>query len=363
MRLALLGLASACAAASPRIVDRVALSPECPVTPKATVAVTLPDPPSACWRNGRPAAPHARREGDFTYCAPLDMVEVARTEARLRKEFTGIQPPSRLVVDFECDSAGDPIGQAVLEDGSGHGGTLRLAQFERTPTDVRIRSIESSHYFNKALVVRTGAMPLADFDAMMAHARVALVARPHEVKLFDPKATSLSLSGIGTSSNDFYIRLRLVGSSEHPTERAFAGYGSDESREQTLPLQLATEALTKALATLSLSIEPAFTAEDKAFFSERFLATMSEAPRSYWWWVEERYVALAVQLGTFDVVPILAKVAAWPHTPSHDRIRPVALEAIATITGWDPRKDEHGKPVDEDEAARVAMKECDVARR
>jgi len=180
--------------------------------------------------------------------------------------------------------------------------------------------------------------------------------------LYDPNARGMSM-GFSSSSNDFYLRLRLVGSTKHPVDRAFSGYDSSDAQGETMPLRLATEPIESLLASLPLTEQPTIAAEDKALFSRRFLATMSDAPKQYWWWVEERYVALAPQFGTFDIVPLLAKIATWPSGSSSDRIRPVALEAIASITGWDPRTDEHGKARSDEEAARIAVKECDVGRR
>ena len=206
-------------------------------------------------------------------------------------------------------------------------------------------------------------MPIADFEALIARTRVALVAKPHLVLLYNPKSLGISLGGISTSSHDFYLRLHLVGSTTHPIDRAFSGYDSSDAQDQTLPMRLATAPIDALLASLPLAPQPTITADDKALFSRRFLATMSDAPKQYWWWVEERFVALAPRFGTIDIVPLLAKIATWPSGSSSDRIRPVALEAIATITGWDPRVDEHGKTRSTEEAARIAVKECDVALR
>jgi hypothetical protein len=93
------------------------------------------------------------------------------------------------------------------------------------------------------------------------------------------------------------------------------------------------------------------TDDDKAFFSARFVATFAGTP---YWWVKERYVALAAELGTVEILPALSAIANERGETSADRTREPALRAIAKISGWDPMVGPRGEKRTLDEAASAA---------
>ena len=351
---------SGCAADVSRPPQRVDVAPICRATPHVDAPVMKPvKHVSACWKNGRPHTAVASKGDDSSYCTAFDAAEIAKVEARIRKDFLVQSKPSKLVIDFGCDTASPTIEHAIFEDGSGHGGSLRLVDFERTATGVRVRMIASSHYYNPGAVVRVGQMHTPDFDALIARARVALLAKPHLIVMTTPGASGLVSSSFSMSSNDFHLRLRLVGSPDfRPVDRRFSGYDSSMNQEAILPMRLATEQIEATLSTLPLVDQPAVTDDDKALFTERFIATMQDGEPE--WWIAEHFVALAGRFGTVDAVPTLVKVAERKGDPSADRTRPVALAAIATITNWDPRYDEHHRARSDDEATEAVVKECAI---
>jgi hypothetical protein len=212
--------------------------------------------------------------------------------------------------------------------------------------------IASSHYFKKSTEISNAQMSVKDFDAMVAQARVAVLAKPHLVALAQPPG-SIHLGGGSFTSNDFHLGLRLTDDEGHVVDRHFSGYDSSDAQAAIPPMRMATERFESTLGTLSFTKQPNVTDDDRDLFVRRFLATMrGEKP---FWWITERFVALAVELGTVDIVPALVKIAQNKGEASADRTRPVALAAIAAITGWDPRKDAHD---DDDEAAARVLKEC-----
>ena len=210
--------------------------------------------------------------------------------------------------------------------------------------------IASSHYFVKGMEISSAQMSVADFDAMVAQARVAVLAKPHLVPLALPPG-AVHVGGGSYTSNDFHLGLRLSDDEGHAIDRHFTGYDSSDTQDEILPMRMATERFEALLGTLAFTKEPAATDDDKDLFVRRFLVAMRDKP---FWWITERFVALAGELGTIDIVPTLAKIAQNKGDASAERTRPVALEMIATLTGWDPRKDAK----DEDEAAANALKEC-----
>jgi hypothetical protein len=138
---------------------------------------------------------------------------------------------------------------------------------------------------------------------------------------------------------------------DHVIDRHFTGYDSSDAQGEILPMRLATERFETTIAALAFTKTVAPADDDKDLFVRRFLAAAREKP---FWWVNERFVALAGELGTIDIVPALVAIAQKKGEASADRTRPVALAAIATLTGWDPRKGVKG----EDEAAANALREC-----
>jgi hypothetical protein len=272
----------------------------------------------------------------------------------VRAAFKVDQKPSRLVVDFGCDLASGDLAEVVFERGSGHGGSLDIVRMKKDGDVVHVRAIESSHYYNAGTGVRAGEMAAATLETMVARSRVAMLAKPHLISISVENGGHMSGSYWG-SSNDFTLGLRIVDTHGDATERSFTGYEGSMEQENILPMRLATEPFEKLLESLSLA-EVAPDDEDARFFTARFVATMAGHP---YWWVKERYVALAARLGTPDAVPALVAVAREHGDASADRARDPALEAITRITGWDPRVDAYtGKKLDVDHAAERAAREC-----
>ncbi len=208
-----------------------------------------------CWTKGRPSKTAPTRVLDaHPYCARLDMNEVARVEARVRKDFVVTEPPSKLVVDFGCEVAHGTVQEVFFEDGSGHGGTLRIVRFKRDGGRI------------------------VSFDALIKSVRVPLLVRPHLVRMFDPNAKSLHVGGVSSSSRDFHLRLSFVDEEGRVTDRGFTGYESSTAQGDILPMNLATEPIQKLLAATSFTTAPA-TDEDRRMFTERFAVTLSGSER------------------------------------------------------------------------------------
>ena len=349
-RLSFAAVLVGCGHAAPPV-QPVFVPPPCVNAPHEN-QLARPEPPheSACYRKARPKTIVLEKKEEFEYCTGIDGAEMARVEARIRKDFVVHRKPSKLVIDFGCDDLRSDVPEVVLEDGSGHGGTLRIVRFRRAGQHVDVKMIASSHYFVKGTEISNAQMGVTDFDAMVAQARVAVLAKPHLVPLALP-AGAIHVAGGSHTSNDFHLGLRLSDDEDHAIDRHFTGYESSDAQGEILPMRIATERFEALLGTLAFTKEPAATDDDKDLFVRRFLAAMREKP---FWWITERFVALAGELGTIDIVPALVKIAQRKGEASADRTRPVALAAIAALTGWDPRKDAK----DEDEAAANALKEC-----
>jgi hypothetical protein len=277
---------------------------------------------------------------------------VRRAEEQIRKRFVFYEKPSKLVVDFGCDVARAEPAEIVLEDGSGHGGSLRIARLVRTGNVFTVRTLTSLHYFNPSLTVTDATVPAPQIDAMIARARVQMLARPHLVLLTTPDG-SLGMSGM-FSSNDFHLRLSIVDDAGRTTDRFFTGYESSSSQEERLPMELATEPLVTLLNTLPTTASEV-SDDDRTFFSER-LRLMAQGNAE--WWVKERFVADARELGTVDVIPALVAIAREKSNGGNTRRQDLAIDVLAKITGWNARIGEDGTPRTTEDAARALEEDC-----
>jgi hypothetical protein len=307
---------------------------------------------SLCWARGRPTPPSPPRD---EYCNAIDAIDLANVEARVRKQLAVDPRWNKLVVDFGCDHTIGQIDEVVFEDGSGHGGSLRIARVRRGPASATIREIAYRHYYNIGLDIRAGEVPLPAFNGALAGSHVALLARPHVISLA-ARDGSMPAIGFTWSSNDFHILLSLTDEQGGLTERHFTGYESSDMQSEITPMRMAADPWVKLLAGAPLGVVTA-DEEDRHFFTARLIRTFANQPG---WWIAERYVALAATLGTIDAVPTLVGLLGKSGSNASDeRLRDGALQAIAAITGWDPRADPetHGtRPPAE--AAKAAMAEC-----
>lgn len=343
-------------------------APKCPPAP-SPVALEVPPPPPAadaglastprgrgdspCFAKGRPSVPPATTNAERPYCAPFDELELKSVEQRVRAAMVLHDKQSLLVVDWGCDEAYGPVREMVLEDGSGHGGSLRVVRFQwQTDGRVTVRKIASSHYYQPGVTVEQAETSATQLAAIVATSRVALLARPHVVRLRTKGGGSRSFGS--SSTNDFHLLLRLVDDEGRVTENRFSGYERSSEQEHIVPMRLATEPIRKLLEGLAFA-PTAKTDEDRAFFTARLTRTLATKP---FWWVKERYVANAAVFGTVDAIPSLVALTGQKGEASADRTRVHALDALAAITGWDPRVDGAGKRT-LDEAAELAREACE----
>lgn len=357
---------AACPAASPLGSGAVTVIAPTPV-PSATVAAVVPSSAplgtGVCWPKGRPSAVAARtKDAQHPFCARLDLDEVARVEARVRKDFVLTDAPSKLVIDFGCDAAYGKARDVFFEDGSGHGGSLRIVRLSPEGGRVVATMIESQHYqLPKSVIVRTAELDARAFEALVKSVRVPLLVRPHLVRMFDPRARSTHTTGGSRTTRDFHLRLTIVDEEGRVLDRGFTGYDGTAAQADILPMTMATEPILKLVAATPFVTIPA-TDDERRMFTERFAVTLSGDPG---WWIRERYVALAAELGTVDAVPHLVGLvkanADAKGEGSELRTLDAAIDAIAKLTGWNPRVDGAGKPRTTAQAAAAVLAECTTA--
>jgi hypothetical protein len=244
-------------------------------------------------------------------------------------------------VRFPCDGLGPKIFEIVVENGSGHGGSLGLWRAKRRSDgkfDVRGIQYRGSSRTHKATAVpHTQASGVVDLPEL-EKVRAAMTATVKEV--LPPKKTGESFGTSGSfSSRDFHLVLRLVDDDGRVVEKRFTGYQTSSEQDRYLGLEIAHAALAPMW---QLEPDPALAADDddRAFFAASFTAAVSHFDEDFSWWVMERYVDLARFLGTPAVIGGLLTRLTLPAKADRSKIdaRADALDALAKITGWDARK-------------------------
>lgn len=264
-------------------------------------------------------------------CAPADARARASVELDLRKRYKVRSTGHKLVLDAGCDPLTSAPREIVIEGGSGHGGTLVLTQLSRNASAYDVRRLRWSEYHQRGLEIERASVPAAAVDAQLARVRAALLTTMREVEIPMPPGQGLGLSGTG-SSMDYHSGITLRDAAGHALERHFSGYASEGLDE--LPIALASEALSRALASTKMTPDAANDG-DRLFFAQRF-ANMARDPNVFWW-VEERFVSMASVLGTRPVLPPLAALAKknFAQASPEERRHRGAVKAIGAVLGFD----------------------------
>lgn len=373
-----LGMFPACASAPDAAPSRLPVTavPEVSPEPIARPRCVVDELPAVAW----PAAtiePAAR-------CRP-----VARGLGRsLRKDVAAAWhrawPEGRLEIEAGCDRLSDTIASLDVELSSGHGGTLHLARFERDAAtgEHALLWIRYNHYQRdrpretgdpwqedaigtlEVLRGRVGATTMtALVDRVRAAAHLEIV--EHEPP---PKPGTLYLSSFGMSSRDFGVGLRLVDDAGHGIERFYAGYeGSGDTQDEGVRLDLAGAAVVELLYddAFAATLEPVPHGDEAArtLFAQWFAKARGRGDEYGYWYIRERYIGLAAALGTHREVPALLERVAIDGDASVGRTRVLAINAIAALTGFDPRYGESGEPREPAVVAAEVLAECRAAPR
>jgi hypothetical protein len=308
--------------------------------------------PKKCVIEKVPAAPAPKLAAPACHRAPSKL-QGPLTKA-ITKGFQVTDTGGKPRVKFPCDGLGAQIEEIVVETGKGHGGTLGFYRARRNGASYDVRGIAfhgasmihqpASPPFER--VTGTVALDLEQIRAAMA-AVVTEVVPPRK----PGEAQGMSAS---FSSHDFHILIRLQDSDGRVLERRYTGYESSDHQNEFLGLMVAEQALAPitSLATTKTAVD----ADDRALFAERFNAAVPQFNDTFSWWVMERYVELARYLGTPKVIAgLLTRMTVKdPNDRSQVDARRDALEALATITGWDARKG----GVSEEHAATAYLASC-----
>lgn len=333
--------------------------------PKAPESQT----PNRCAKGG-PFPPLLAKPKPATEPKPLpcragDKVAESSVAAEMRAQFKPTRPGSTLDVSFGCDGLDQPIAKLVYERGAGHGSQLEIVQISRPDPAgasydvIGIRA--SSPFVSKPKaapfqIVR-GKIPTDAVHARMPFVRAALQTTLREVL---PKSGLTGYASFGSSST-VHVLVRIEDAAGRSIEKKYSDAVNSDGQGQYLPLLRADAESRQLVDKLSWQDEPA-SGDVLELFEERFLAAMVESPTPDAWWVRAAHLELAGFAGARSLVPSLLELVGAPRPEGRSdgwqRDQEAAMEALAKLTGWDPRKDAKGATRPSDAAARDFVAEC-----
>ncbi|MFT3694088.1 MAG: hypothetical protein QM831_13170 [Kofleriaceae bacterium] len=264
----------------------------------------------------------------------------AAVKKHVLKDFVAKYDTGHGEVTFGCDGLGSLVKEIVIEDGSGHGGSLRLWRATLDTNGAYIvhgvQHQGGSMFTPNAndYSVSIGTVKVPDIDTV----RAGVTAQVKEID--PPPASDGSFPGMtGTfGSGDFHLLIRLTDEDGHVVEKQYTGYTSNDSQDQYLGLQAALDALAPIM-NLEPTIEKQVPAMERTLFDERFVAGASHFNDEFYWWVKESFVQMAADLGGNATIPGLVSqlTVTKPKDRSQRDTRANAVKALIKITGWDPK--------------------------
>jgi hypothetical protein len=321
-----------------------------PVVEEEPVAAP-PRERTLCWAKGKPHIEPVPAPPAATGCRPFTEQLLLRAEARLRRETPITFQPSKLYIDVQCDPTTAVLEELVYEDGDATTGSLRIVQLREIENgDWTVRMIESVHAKDqRRLEIKGGTFKASELRTPVDAARISLHVRPNLVAI---KNKQTRIRQDGSTGSRTYLRVTVEDVEGRVADRLYVGEPTTSSLHQRLPIIGAISAIDDALAKAKTKLAPVEeTDEDRAMYRRRLALALALPPGEAW--LKERYVNLATTLGTVDAIPLLVTLLDYD-----DSLRDSALEAVAAITGWNPRVAPDGTERSTIEAAAIASDEC-----
>lgn len=341
--------------------------------PEATpVAIERPPVPNRCLPAGMPKSRPPRKVYSADTCVDHRRME-ALVAHRIKKRFERTVSSSVVDVSFACDPLTSELEEIVIERGWGHGGSLQVWRIRKRADDSDYDVLVLGHasYYRsdkaKLLEIGRGKFTSKTLALALAQARPALTATPRELEPPPPPNGMLGRS-FTTSSGDFHHAFQLF-DGMHELRRHFTGYQGTGGQSEYLGLMIAMDAFQPLLDSVKVGPDVA-SAEEQAFFVESFLRAAPRFDDDYAWWVRDRYVKLAEELGTNELVPALVDVLRSGlregdavseearQKELYERRLTSPLAALVKITGWDPAKEDGSSDKSVEQAARAMVDEC-----
>lgn len=302
-----------------------------PVSAAAAPATGAARPAPVCRVAPLPAAP---APAPTRACTQVPRKLQAELRTRLTSRYEPSAPGATLEVRFACDPLANVV-ELVLESSRGHGGRLVLVRLRREGGKISALRISGDD------PVTTGGAPVtverAEIEAVAVDRLLPRLRGLVSVALDERvPGDATSRSGRGSSAS-WYGLVRLVDAAGRSVERGYTG--SDTATPQSLPVDEVVQTLRPLLGAApwrSADVDD----DARSLFVARYLAA---GPGRAVWWVKERLVRLAAEVGTPALVPGLVALARDVRVDASVlRTRELALAALAKLAGFDARAEPNG---------------------
>lgn len=380
MRAAILGgwlFVVGCSAPLP---DKPSAAPLQPVAVPQIVASCSSEPPpergqgpNRCLPNGLPEVAEQPEAVAGATCEDRGALE-RRWAAKLVKSYERVAD-GRVDVAFGCDAIKTDVSEIVVETGYGHGGSLQVWRLSRRAgpdRDFDVVGVAHRTFYGRSSsgnfpLIARGRIAGRDLDAALDNTRVLLTASLREIEPPPLPGMLGSISGFGSSGN-FHHFIRLRDDYRHQLSGQFTGYPGSPDQRVYLGLRHAMQTLEPLLERHEFERdEPS--EELRKWFSAHVVSSWPRLQSDDAWWVRERLLNLAGLVANSSVVPILVseltrlvrRVRSAPAEKRAEQVRRYLrepLEALASITGWDPRRTDDGAERPLMAAAELAIAEC-----
>jgi hypothetical protein len=315
------------------------------------VATAPPEPPAhACRKPSRATARGLERE----------------VEARWRLA----DPDASLHIDFGCDSLAPRIRELVFETSDRDRLALRLDRVRpRKDGNYDLLRLEYTAQVDpfgtvtpdpwelvaaQGGTVRVGVLPGKRFEPALRRMRAALQLQIEE------RSTEEITTSPASSGRDFHVAHRLVDVDGHGAAGLWTGHAGPEEQATWLPFDLAAEAY--AAVAWGDDVERSLVTrkpgdDDRDFFVTRFVAARDRDPAYGAWYVRERLLAMARELGDVRLAVDLLDIARQSGEPEVARSQAAAVDALVRLTGHETRY-ERGDPRAAVDAAADMIRTC-----
>ncbi len=288
----------------------------------------------------RPApAPAAPASPGGAGCAHDAALEAAVARA-LRKRVRDLEatPGARIEISFGCPAVSEPHHVTALI-AHGHGGSLSMLDLDtaRESAASEVRALRLQPARAPELAGRppqiTRAVVRRPADAIrhaLAFASAAL-ASSIRVELPAPVPGGVQTIAARATTHDEALEIRLVGPGDQSSFSRWDGYVDSVHAPARVPLEIAWEALWDLAGG---RLRPGLADDPDRAAYQRVMEDDGARPR----FVEEGLLELGAALATRPLVPSLTPFLEAPS----ERTRTLAVNALATATGTDLRRDAAG---------------------
>lgn len=258
----------------------------------------------------------------------------------------------------------EATAELEIGDGSGHGGTLGWLRFLPGKEGVDVLSIQ----FDKGWKPYDSKWPPDRAPVTVKRARMkadAYVALLRDLAVIDAAKLEPVKGRVSKRSfSDFWVHTRLTANKKTLIDLDWAGYWSTDDEVNFAKPQATVSLVQDVVKGLDLKAHT-LTEEERTWASTKFTRDWKAfKDRTFYWWVQERYIETIGVVGDKAALPVLWDILAadppkgMPREGSDGRCVYYAINAVTRLT----KKDVRDKPIEDMDIEKTRRKVLDLIR-